>query len=52
MPIPFYVVELAVGFIQASVFTLLAAIFTMLSCEHPEDGAAAHLPAEPVAGEH
>jgi len=49
MPLPFYVIELAVGFIQASVFTLLAAIFTMLSCEHAEEGAAVHPIGEPAA---
>jgi len=43
LPVPFYFVELLVGLIQAGVFTLLAAIFIMLSCEHGDEaGAAAH----------
>lgn len=42
MPVvPFYMMELLVGFIQALVFTLLCAVFLSLSCtheeEHPED---------------
>ncbi len=50
MPIPFYGVELAVGFIQAAVFTLLAAIFTMLSCEHTDHAAADHAAGGAAAG--
>ena len=37
LPIPFYFMELLVGFIQALVFMLLTAVFTMLICQH-EDG--------------
>lgn len=40
LPVPFYFVELLVGLIQAGVFTLLAAIFIMLSCGHDEEGSA------------
>ena len=35
--LPFYFVELLVGFIQALVFTLLCAIFLRLICEHGHD---------------
>lgn len=52
MPLPFYAIELAVGFIQAAVFTLLAGIFVMLSCEHGEEGAPAHHAGEPAAAPH
>jgi F-type H+-transporting ATPase subunit a len=34
--IPFYFMELLVGFVQALVFMLLTAVFTMLICEHEE----------------
>ncbi len=34
LPIPFYLMEFMVGFIQAIVFTLLSAIFIMLICSH------------------
>jgi len=43
LPIPFYFMELLVGFVQALVFTLLTAVFTMLICAHEEGReAAAH----------
>lgn len=41
VPVPFYFMELLVGVIQALVFMLLTAVFTMLICEH-EDEAAHH----------
>jgi F-type H+-transporting ATPase subunit a len=43
VPIPFYFLELVMGLVQALVFTLLTAVFTMLMCQH-EGGspAAAH----------
>ncbi len=34
IPIPFYFLELLVGFVQALVFTLLTAVFTLLICDH------------------
>ncbi len=34
LPIPFYFLELLVGLIQALVFMLLTAVFTMLICQH------------------
>jgi F-type H+-transporting ATPase subunit a len=36
LPIPFYFMELLVGIVQALVFMLLTAVFTMLICEHDE----------------
>ncbi|HWX18875.1 MAG TPA: F0F1 ATP synthase subunit A [Candidatus Binatia bacterium] len=41
LPIPFYFMELLVGFVQALVFMLLTAVFTMLICQHDEEGHAA-----------
>jgi F-type H+-transporting ATPase subunit a len=42
--VPFYLLELLVGLVQALVFTLLTAVFTLLICQHHEGGA--------VAGQH
>ena len=36
LPIPFYFLELLVGFVQALVFMLLCAVFTLLICQHEE----------------
>jgi F-type H+-transporting ATPase subunit a len=36
LPIPFYFMELLVGLVQALVFMLLGAVFTMLICQHEE----------------
>ena len=36
LPIPFYFLELAVGLVQALVFMLLTAVFTLLICQHEE----------------
>jgi F-type H+-transporting ATPase subunit a len=47
LPIPFYFLELLVGLVQAMVFTLLTAVFTLLMCQHEEEAPAA--PAEPGA---
>jgi F-type H+-transporting ATPase subunit a len=38
IPIPFYFMELLVGLVQAMVFMLLTAVFTLLICEHEEEG--------------
>ena len=38
LPIPFYFLELMVGLVQASVFMLLTAVFTLLICQHEETG--------------
>ena len=34
IPLPFYFLELLVGLVQALVFMLLTAVFTLLICEH------------------
>ena len=39
LPIPFYFMELLVGLVQAMVFMLLTAVFTLLICHHEEAGA-------------
>ena len=47
LPVPFYFMELLVGLVQAMVFMLLTAVFTLLICHHEEAG---HSPAsEPDA---
>ncbi len=38
VPIPFYFLELVMGLVQALVFMLLTAVFTMLICQHETDG--------------
>ena len=44
VPIPFYFLELLMGLVQALVFMLLTAVFTMLICQHEEAApAAAHV---------
>jgi F-type H+-transporting ATPase subunit a len=44
VPIPFYFLELLMGLVQALVFTLLTAVFTMLMCQHEGEGtSAAHV---------
>jgi F-type H+-transporting ATPase subunit a len=46
LPVPFYFMELLVGVVQAMVFMLLTAVFTLLICQHEEaEGAGTH-PAE------
>src|SRR6266699_6300690 len=42
LPIPFYFLEVLVGFVQALVFMLLTAVFTMLIAEHEEGKEHAH----------
>jgi len=36
--VPFYLLELLVGLVQALVFMLLTAVFTLLMCQHQKDG--------------
>lgn len=36
LPVPFYFMELLVGLVQAMVFMLLTAVFTLLICQHQE----------------
>jgi F-type H+-transporting ATPase subunit a len=38
LPLPFYGMELLVGVVQALVFMLLTAVFTLLICTHDEEG--------------
>jgi F-type H+-transporting ATPase subunit a len=40
VPIPFYFLELLMGLVQAMVFMLLTAVFTMLMCQHETEGPA------------
>jgi len=43
LPVPFYFMELLVGLVQAMVFMLLTAVFTLLICQHEDAGhATAH----------
>jgi F-type H+-transporting ATPase subunit a len=42
LPIPFYFMELLVGLVQALVFMLLTAVFTLLICQHEEEAHVAH----------
>lgn len=42
LPVPFYFMELLVGLVQALVFMLLTAVFTLLICQHQEAGPSAH----------
>jgi F-type H+-transporting ATPase subunit a len=37
LPVPFYFLELLVGLVQALVFMLLTAVFTLLICQHEAD---------------
>jgi F-type H+-transporting ATPase subunit a len=37
IPLPFYFLELLVGLVQALVFMLLTAVFTLLMCEHHDE---------------
>jgi F-type H+-transporting ATPase subunit a len=46
LPIPFYFMELLVGLVQALVFMLLTAVFTLLSCQREEQT----IPAVSTAG--
>jgi F-type H+-transporting ATPase subunit a len=41
LPVPFYLLELLVGLVQALVFMLLCAVFTLLICQHEEEHAPA-----------
>ena len=40
LPVPFYFMELLVGVVQALVFMLLTAVFTLLICPNQDEGAA------------
>lgn len=47
LPVPFYFLELLVGLVQALVFTLLTAVFTLLICQHEEPAATSTEPTTP-----
>jgi len=49
--IPFYFLELLVGLVQALVFTLLTAVFTLLMCQHHEQHGASSSHASSVSAE-
>jgi len=42
LPVPFYFMELLVGLVQALVFMLLTAVFTLLICQHHEEPEKGH----------
>jgi F-type H+-transporting ATPase subunit a len=42
LPVPFYFLELLVGVVQALVFMLLTAVFTLLICQHEEGPKSEH----------
>jgi len=42
LALPFYAMELLVGLVQALVFMLLTAVFTLLICTHDEEHEGAH----------
>jgi len=42
IPIPFYFMEVMVGLVQALVFMLLTAVFTLLICQHDDEGHGVH----------
>lgn len=42
LPVPFYFLELLVGVVQALVFMLLTAVFTLLICQHEAEGSKAN----------
>ena len=41
LPIPFYFLEFLMGLVQAMVFMLLTAVFTLLMCQQEEEKPAA-----------
>ena len=41
IPVPFYLLELLLGLVQAGIFMVLTAVFTLLSCQHEEEASAA-----------
>jgi F-type H+-transporting ATPase subunit a len=42
IPVPFYFLEILVGLVQALVFMLLTAVFTLLITQHDESHEKAH----------
>jgi len=52
LPVPFYLMEVLVGLIQALVFTLLSAVFIMLICSHEGTEEHSDHGTNPDAGQH
>lgn len=54
LPIPFYFLELLIGFVQALVFTLLVSVYIGLICNHGDDhhGDHGHAPGDAKDGAH
>lgn len=52
LPLPFYLLELLVGLVQALVYCLLTAVFTLLICTHDESHDHDHGHGEEKAGHH
>ena len=50
LPVPFYFLELLIGFVQALVFTLLVSVYIGLICNHGDDHHEAH--GAPEGGAH
>jgi F-type H+-transporting ATPase subunit a len=48
LPIPFYFLELLIGFVQALVFTLLVSVYIGLICNHGDDHSESHGHADPA----
>jgi F-type H+-transporting ATPase subunit a len=48
LPIPFYFLELLIGFVQALVFTLLVSVYIGLICNHGDEHAESHGHAKPA----
>jgi len=42
LPVPFYLLELLIGVIQATVFTLLVSVYIGLICNHESEEGHAH----------
>ena len=52
LPIPFYFLELLIGFVQALVFTLLVSVYIGLICNHGDDHHDEPAPADGKAASH
>jgi F-type H+-transporting ATPase subunit a len=52
LPVPFYFLELLIGFVQALVFTLLVSVYIGLICNHGDESHDEHAPATRKASSH
>ena len=50
LPVPFYFLELLIGFVQAFVFTLLVSVYIGLICNHGDDEPGQPAPGRPPPG--